>query len=134
MGDSEPNSAFIPTTEQVSPFGQVQEFVTKVWNHPLVDEKNPRTPTKCTLKARAILGYRNRIPRTDYFYIPVGSLLWNTTDESDYDYQLFFNNKELYIRLVDQGNEKSYDAIFGSEKLKQNKIDLLIDLKFFLTI
>lgn len=127
MGDTEPMSAFVQKKESgPTPMRQVQEFVTKVWNHPLVDEKTRAHRLKARTKLEQYLDTK-QVPQSDYFSVPVGSLLWNTTDSSDYDYVLCLKDKELWEKLYGQHIERggtSNHSIIGANVLTKQGIDI----------
>ncbi|MBI4973546.1 hypothetical protein HZC27_02980 [Candidatus Roizmanbacteria bacterium] len=129
MVDTESMSAFTPLTKEQSPpaLRQVQEFVTKVWNHPLVDEKTRTHRLEARTKLEKYLD-TNNVPQSDYFSVPVGSLLWNTTDSSDYDYVLCLKNKELWEKLYGQHiptGSTPNKSMIGANQLSKQGLDLL---------
>jgi hypothetical protein len=95
------NSSHEHAEYRPSPLYQVREFVTRVWEHPLLDEQTRRHRYEAKGKLSNVLndlGFTN----DDFIAVPVGSLLWSVDEQSDYDYQLLFSNletKERYRKL-----------------------------------
>lgn len=111
----------IESEDQYSPREKVGRFITRVWNHPLVDEK---TLTHRNLARERLATVLNKfdIDKNDYFTVPVGSLIWATDDESDFDYQLVFESKEKLSQALNKLNQRR--AEFDQE-LSSNKIHII---------
>jgi hypothetical protein len=77
-----------------SPLIQVREFVTRVWEHPLVDQptRNHRKEAGITL-ADELKAFE--YSDDDFLILPVGSVIWTTDDQSDFDYVLIMRNNDL---------------------------------------
>jgi len=78
---------------KTSPIEQIRIFVTRIWNHPLVDE-NTREHRKLAVTKLDDLLQEFGIDQSTYFTVPVGSLIWAVDEKSDFDYQLVFITRQ----------------------------------------
>lgn len=82
------------------------------------------------LKARTKLEQyldSKQVSRSDYFSVPVGSLLWNTADSSDYDYVLCLKDREFWEELYGKyigGPGTSNLSIIGANVLIKQELDI----------
>ncbi len=99
--------------------GEVRQFVTRVWEHPLVDEVTRRHREHAKQKLSDIL-QKYGFDKESFITVPVGSLVWATDERSDYDYQLIFRTSE--------DSENAF-AIFKNKRLwevlKREKVEIV---------
>jgi hypothetical protein len=75
-----------------SPIEQIRQFVTRIWEHPLVDQITREHREQAKTKLAFLLSSYGVDPST-FITVPVGSLIWATDSESDFDYQLVFDTR-----------------------------------------
>lgn len=115
-----------------SPLEQVRQFVTKVWEHPLVDEQTRKHRELAKTKLDILLKKFGVDPLT-YITIPVGSLIWATDEKSDFDYQLALLHKDT-LNSIDQKSLRSeldregvnIVKIYNFDEAFQDKVDSII--------
>lgn len=106
-----------------SPLTQVRAFVTRVWEHPLVDEETRRHREQAKTKFSDILQRFGVDPNT-FITIPVGSLIWATDNKSDFDYQLVFKSMEDLDKLIAlTSNQQTCDEM--AQALEEEKINIV---------
>ncbi|MFZ2202582.1 MAG: hypothetical protein WAV56_04285 [Microgenomates group bacterium] len=105
--------------ETMKEVDEIRRFVTRVWEHPLVDEVTRRHRKQAKQKLSDIL-QKHGFDKESFITVPVGSLVWATDEQSDYDYQLIFRSNE--------DSENAY-AIFKKdqlwEELKREKVNVV---------
>lgn len=98
---------------------EVRQFITRVWEHPLIDEVTRRHRERAKQKLSNIL-QKYGINRGSFITVPVGSLIWATDEQSDYDYQLIFGSRE---------DSTNFYAILKKsqlqEELKRDKVSIV---------
>lgn len=86
---------------------ELQKFITRTWNHPLLDSRTIEHREEAKTKLANIL-VESGVMLNDFFTVPIGSLLWATDDQSDFDYH-----------LVTIGKKSSYIFNFNQEEYHQ---------------
>ncbi|MBI4973748.1 hypothetical protein HZC27_04015 [Candidatus Roizmanbacteria bacterium] len=99
------------------PLEQVRKFVTRVWEHPLVDEQTRNHRELAKTRLHDVLNKFGIDPQT-YITIPIGSLIWATDEKSDYDYQLVMDSEKNVQKVM---NAFSYNE----EIIKELKINIV---------
>ena len=100
---------------------EVRQFVTRVWEHPLVDETTRRHREQAKQKLSDIL-QKYGIGCGTFITVPVGSLIWAAGEQSDFDYQLVFRSRE--------SSENAYDIFkknrpYLQEELKKERVHIV---------
>lgn len=85
---------------------EVSQFITRVWEHPLVDDRLI-TFRQDALTLISENMKRHGIEDTEYIGIPVGSFLWAVNDESDIDVHI--------IQVLDEDTQTSDSRFDNSE-------------------
>lgn len=62
----------------------IEIFTTRLWEHPLLNEETRKHRSEGLIKFRSFL-IENRLDPDKFFSIPIGSTLWVTNDQSDWD-------------------------------------------------
>ncbi|PIS08676.1 hypothetical protein COT75_05465 [Candidatus Beckwithbacteria bacterium CG10_big_fil_rev_8_21_14_0_10_34_10] len=85
-------------TYEHRPIYQVRRFITRVWEHPLVNENTRKhrelAKNRLAEELREVFEKRDLFPPKTFCTVPVGSLLWLTDEKSDFDYHLVIGEKE----------------------------------------
>jgi hypothetical protein len=103
------------------PSEQVGKFVTRIWEHPLVDQETRNHRELAKAKLVNILSDFG-VDTNSFITIPVGSLIWATDSQSDYDYQLVFGTKEQHRQALDTLKPREKEFF---ERLKQEKAKVI---------
>lgn len=101
---------------------EVGRFVTRIFEHPLVDEqtrKHRETAVNKLEKFAETYG----IDKSNFFTIPVGSLIWATNKESDFEYIMIFDSQESFAAAMSAFNAGGEDEFY--QKAKEEKIHIL---------
>jgi len=69
----------------LSPSMALRAFVTRIWEHPLVDIETRRHRLEAKTKLISVIEANSFNPEK-FVTVPVGSIVWNTNENSDYDY------------------------------------------------
>lgn len=96
----------------LSPQEQVRQFVTRVWEHPLVDNQTREHRKLAKTKLQFILEQFGVDPST-YITIPVGSVIWATDKDSDFDYHLVLKD----MTVLDSVDKESLKVRLEEEKV-----------------
>ncbi|MCL4363998.1 hypothetical protein M1328_02040 [Patescibacteria group bacterium] len=112
----------LQSVEKISvfpPIYQIRKFVTTIWEHPLVDETTRKHRQLAVKKLTSYLQENGIDPKT-FFTIPVGSLVWNTDSDSDFDYLLIVDNDDNLNKI-----EKIVGGEENKTRLKKAKIEIM---------
>jgi len=77
---------------------KIRKFVTKVWEHPLVTETTRRHRLKLKQKVADLMS-KNGMTEKQYIGLPIGSSVWISLSNSDYDVILFGANDEVARKI-----------------------------------
>ncbi len=82
-----------------SPVQEVQKFVTRMWEHPLLDQKTIQHRQRGK-DALATLFSANNLSDLPYVGVPVGSEIWIVDQNSDFDFIVFTpHGYKLYAEI-----------------------------------
>lgn len=113
---TEPNEAIAQ-----GPLTEIEKFVTRMWEHPLVDERMRKHRTQGTEFLEKIVDVHG-LSDSRWIGIPVGSTLWVVNPESDHDFALVIPNdhpKGFMDIYYDYSHENSHN------KTKKLPIDIV---------
>ncbi|SRR5258708_1164264 len=85
--------AKVSQEENVSPKEDVERFVTRVWEHPLVDDITRKRREEGKRAFSTVLQERG-LNQANYIGIPVGGIVWLATENSDVDFIPIAKDKE----------------------------------------
>gem|GEM_PF-4438318 len=87
----------------------LEEFVTKLWNHPLLTQTTEVHRKKLRVAFEKVI-QDNHLDSTKYFAIPVGSAMWIATNESDLDIRIY--------ALTDEDRRQFFNTRYTKEKIE----------------
>lgn len=83
--------------------GEVEKFITLVWAHPLVSQKEREHRLKGNSKVIALMQSFD-IPHSAYFAVPFGSTRWVVNPTSDFDADVYITDNEMRDRFKIPGS------------------------------
>lgn len=121
----------------------VEKFITRVWEHPLLDGKT-RQHRQNALAALPPFMENHNIDASEYIGIPYGSFLWITDQESDFDFDIIKfdqlshpDDKFTKAEIAARKNTDSKLHLFDIKGIDEDSPDLFLNnskLLFFLLL
>jgi len=100
-------------TKTQSPLFKVEKLVTRMWEHPLVDDRMRENRKRGKILLQKVIA-NSDLADSKYIGIPVGSAMWVVDQDSDHDFNLVTSeeNRGKYDKLLFQYGHGSEDKKF----------------------